>query len=154
MKKLSCLGNRLIEVTHSALPQIVGVAATMILCAGVFASLNSMAIAAPVHQSFLITAGSSIGKQVEGKLEQGSGTIKRKVGEITGPSQGAAEEIKGKAKEDAGKVQGSLEKSRSKIENRWSRETYKDQNVINKAGKKLNEATEKGTNAVKSWFSS
>lgn len=62
------------------------------------------------------TMGSGTSEQIEGQIEEATGTVQRKAGEITGQAEGAMKQVKGKAKQDLGKVKGTAEEAGSQLQ--------------------------------------
>ena len=69
-----------------------------------------------VKKSIDKTMGAGTSEKIEGQIEQTTGTVQRKTGEVTGQVEGAIKEAKGKAKKDIGKVKDTSEEIGSELQ--------------------------------------
>jgi uncharacterized protein YjbJ (UPF0337 family) len=73
-------------------------------------------LANEVEESVDEVGGAGAAKRIEGRAEEGIGTVERNVGELRGKVEGTGKQVEGRAKRDLGRTQGKAEDIRTEIQ--------------------------------------
>jgi uncharacterized protein YjbJ (UPF0337 family) len=128
------------QINSTALKNIIrfGRGFLLSLCCGLtvsFVVLGSLpsAIAAPIQPSFAATptemkdlanevkdrvdtiGGAGTSKRIEGRVEEGKGTVQRNASRTKREVQGVAKQVEGRAKRDVGRIQNTNEDIRAEV---------------------------------------
>ena len=60
--------------------------------------------------------GEGTSDQLQGKVQQDIGTVKREVGKVAGQVEGATDQVKGRAKEDIGRIEAVADNAEGTVE--------------------------------------